>query len=120
MRDHKDNYTPFLDVLPGGATRRNPKRKNAASFSSCFHSEMPTPEDIDRAFEDRLRRMGQGGTYGDNFEIVAFTCAYSVDVMVFQANERLYFNGPRTLGQKQICCIAYHVGSSPHSLLSDF
>ena len=109
MRENRDDYTPFLDVLPGGATRRNPKRKNAATFGSSSDFDMPTPEDIDRAFEDRLRRMGQGGTYGDNFEIVAFTRAYNSDVMVFQANERLYFAAPRTADHKQTCCIAYHV-----------
>ncbi|KAL9082527.1 MAG: hypothetical protein Q9159_006353 [Coniocarpon cinnabarinum] len=108
MRENKDDYTPFLDVLPGGATRRNPKRKNAATFSSQSDLEMPTLEDIDRAFEDRLRRMGQGGTYGDNFEIVAFTRAYNKNVLVFQANERLYFGAPRTADQADTCCIAYH------------
>ena len=111
MRDHKDDFTPFLDVLPGGATRRNPKRKNAGGYAS-FTAEMPSPEEVDRAFEDRLKRMAQGGTYGDNMEIAAFTSAYEVDVMVVQSDERYYISGPRIPREKQICCIAYHVSSS--------
>ena len=108
MRKHKDDYTPFLDVLPGGATRRNPKRKNAGGYSS-FSAEIPTPEEVDRAFEERLSRMSRGGTYGDNMEIVAFTNAYLVDVIVMQTEERFYIAGPPISSEKQICCIAYHV-----------
>ena len=109
MRENKHQYTPFLDVLPGGATRRNPKRKTTKS--SSFDSAGPTPEEVDRAFEDRLRRMAQGGTYGDNMEISAFTSAYMVDVIIVQSDSSYYISGPPSECRRRICCIAYHVCS---------
>lgn len=108
MRDHKLDFTPFLDVLPGGATRRNPKRKNARGYSN-YASALPSPEEVDRAFEDRLCRMAQGGTYGDNMEIVAFTSAYMADVIVVQTDKSYFISGPRGEHLKHTCCIAYHV-----------
>ena len=51
MRDHAAYYKQFIDVNPGGGTRRNPKRKNAGAFNSPANIATPTEADPDRAPE---------------------------------------------------------------------
>ncbi|KAL9594211.1 MAG: hypothetical protein Q9219_007154 [cf. Caloplaca sp. 3 TL-2023] len=82
MRAHGDDYKHFLAVHPGGGTRRNPKRKNAGTFSTT--SRTVSAADIDAVFEGHLQRMAKGGTYGDNLEVVAFSKAFNVNVTIFQ------------------------------------
>lgn len=84
MRVHGDYYKQFIEVHPGGGTRRNPKRKNAGGFSTRFSHVSATAEEIDRTFESHLRQMARGGTYGDNMEIAAFSAAYNVDVKIYR------------------------------------
>ncbi|KAK0347734.1 hypothetical protein LTR94_001261 [Friedmanniomyces endolithicus] len=85
MRDNAAYYKQFIDVHPGGGIRRNPKRKNAGSYSSPANAAPPSEADIDRVFESHLLSMARGGTYGDNMEITAFASAYDVDLAVTRA-----------------------------------
>lgn len=112
MRDNAANFKAFIDVAPGGGVRRNPKRKNAGSFTSNADSYMPTEEDINRVFEAHLAQMAKGGTYGDNMEIVAFSEAYGVDVKIYQETNALMVSGSRNKDDgknRPIMHIAYHV-----------
>ena len=86
MRENAAYYKQFIEVHPGGGTRRNPKRKNAGGFSTRLSNFPPTAEDIDQTFENHLRKMARGGTYGDNMEIAAFSSAFHVDVKIYQRN----------------------------------
>ncbi len=109
MRENADYYKPFLDVLPGGGVRRNPKRKNAGAYSTPTTYTPATPEEIDRVFESHLESMAKGGTYGDNMEIVAFSSAYSVDVKIYQRDFAYVVSAAGGDGQRDVAHIAYHV-----------
>jgi OTU domain-containing protein 3 len=110
MREHADYYKGFLDVQPGGGTRRNPKRKNAGAYATPTSYNPPTPEEIDRAFEQHIQRMAQGGTWGDNMEIVAFAAAYNTDVRIYMADFTYMVPGQGEESSRGIAHIAYHVG----------
>ena len=109
MREHADYYKQFIDVLPGGGVRRNPKRKNAGAYSSPATYTPATPEEIERVFESHLESMARGGTYGDNMEIVAFSSAYGVDVKIYQRDFAYVVSAPGGDGHRDIAHIAYHV-----------
>ncbi|EON60813.1 hypothetical protein W97_00022 [Coniosporium apollinis CBS 100218] len=108
MRDNADYYKQFIDVLPGGGVRRNPKRKNAGAYSTPTTYTPATPEEIDRVFESHLESMAKGGTYGDNMEIVAFSSAYGVDVKIYQRDFAYVVSAAGGDGQRDVAHIAYH------------
>jgi OTU domain-containing protein 3 len=114
MRTHADYYKQFLDVKPGGGTRRNPKRKNAGAFSSPLVYTPPTPEEIDRAFESHIDRMAKGGVWGDNMEIVAFAAAYNTDVRIYLRDYSYMIPGQGEEIDRTIAHIAYHVRITRH------
>jgi hypothetical protein len=124
MRAHADYYKAFLDVQPGGGTRRNPKRKNAGAYSTPASLKPPTPEEIDRAFEQHVERMAKGGTWGDNLEIVAFAAAFNVDVRIYLSDFTYMVPGQGDEATRGIAHIAYHVredassNGNDHSLTS--
>lgn len=110
MRQHKNYFAQFVDVLPGGATRRQPKRKSAKGYSTPSDSSLPSPEDVEKAIEQHITRMAQGGTYGDNMEIVAFARAYNVNVMIWQQNHRYQVDASSDPARSNATLhIAYHV-----------
>lgn len=111
MRQHADYYKQFVDVYPGGGTRRNPKRKSTAA-SSTFES--PSQADVDRVFESHLNSMAQGGTYGDNMEITAFSRAFNVNVKIYQRDVAFMVTGGLD-SPGGVAHIAYHV--SHHATL---
>lgn len=109
MRDNGDYFKHFLEVHPGGGSRRNPKRKNAGSYATKPNTGPASAAEIDAVFEGHLNRMAQGGTYGDNMELVAFSKALHVDVTIYQrkfAYQVYAKNGPCGLPNMHI---AYHV-----------
>ena len=114
MREHKSFFSQFLDVLPGGATRRQPKRKNAGGFSTTLDAFSPTAEEVERAFENHLSRMTRGGTWGDNMELVAFTSAYDVNVMIWRREHRYQISASEPPNGKLTVHIAYHVSLFMH------
>ncbi|MBE7180583.1 MAG: hypothetical protein INR71_05110 [Terriglobus roseus] len=110
MRDNADYYKQFIDVHPGGGTRRNPKRKNAGTYSTPATFVPPTPQEIDKVFESHLKAMAQGGTYGDNIEIIAFARAFGKDVKIYQ-RDFAYMVSPdgEEASTREVLHIAYHV-----------
>ena len=108
MREHADYYKQFIDVNPGGGIRRNPKRKNAGSYSSPASFEAPSSADIDRVFENHLSCMARGGTYGDNMEIVAFSSAMGYDVKIYQRDYAFMVSGSNGETNRKVAHIAYH------------
>ena len=108
MRENAEYYKMFMECHAGGGVRRNPKRKNAGGFSS-FNASMPTPEEIDRVFESHLARMAEGGTWGDNMEIVAFSSAFEVDVKIYQRENAFMVRAAGEDVTRPVCHIAYHV-----------
>lgn len=114
MRDNAAYYKQFIDVHPGGGSRRNPKRKNAGTFSTSFNNSTPTQAEIDRKFEGHLQDMARGGTYGDNMEISAFSQAFHVDVKIYQ-RDFAYVVSTKPQGTTvPVVHIAYHVCLPPH------
>lgn len=109
MREHASYYKQFIDVHPGGGIRRNPKRKNAGAYSSPANYVPPSEADIDRVFESHLQSMARGGTYGDNMEITAFSCAYNVDVKIYQRDFAYMVTGSGDDLQRPVAHIAYHL-----------
>ncbi|KAL8653436.1 MAG: hypothetical protein Q9210_002093 [Variospora velana] len=108
MRDNGDYFKHFLEVHPGGGSRRNPKRKNAGSYATKTNTGPASAAEIDAVFEGHLNRMAKGGTYGDNMELVAFSKALYVDVTIYQrkfAYQVYAKNGPCGLPNMHI---AYH------------
>lgn len=118
MRAHSAHYKQFIEVLPGGATRRNPKRKNAGAYSTPV--SLPSEQEITRVFEEHLARMARGGVYGDNMEIMAFCSAYGYDVKIYlQEYAYMIHDLQDDTGEtRDIAHIAYHVGNP--STLKDF
>lgn len=112
MRDHAAYYKQFIDVHPGGGTRRNPKRKNAGAFNSPASIATPSEADIDKVFEGHLDVMAKGGTYGDNMEITAFSSAFGVDVKIYQRDFAYMVSGAGDYGDqadRPVAHIAYHM-----------
>lgn len=112
MRANKDDYTPFIGLFPGGATRRNPKRKTAGSLGNKYSSSTVTTEQVDAAFEQRMVEMAQGGTWGDNHEIVAFSKLYEVDINIWSEAISSWFRvtAPNSKGQnKPTLYVVHHV-----------
>lgn len=109
MRENAAHYKAFMDVNPGGGQRRNPKRKNAGTYASQSSGSGPTQSEIDRVFDAHLKNMAQGGTYGDNMEIVAFAKAFKVDVKVYQHDFAYVLPAPDDGTEHQMAHIAYHV-----------
>jgi OTU domain-containing protein 3 len=118
MRDHAAYYKQFIDVQPGGGTRRNPKRKNAGAYSSPTNFTPPTAEEIDRVFESHMGAMAKGGTYGDNMEITAFTAAFGIDVKIYQQDFAYMISAPEELPKNGVAYIAYHVRGYKASCLT--
>ncbi|KAL8780818.1 MAG: hypothetical protein Q9213_006291 [Squamulea squamosa] len=108
MRANGDYYKSFVEVHPGGGTRRNPKRKNAGAFASKFNNQAASPAELDAAFEGHLSRMAKGGTYGDNMEVVAFSKAYNVDLIIYKREHALCVKVDETSAAPRILHIAYH------------
>jgi hypothetical protein len=109
MRENAAYYKQFIEVHPGGGSRRNPKRKNAGGFSSLFTNAQPTSAEIDRTFEGHLKEMARGGTYGDNMEIVAFSTAFHVDVKIYQRDFAFVVSTKANGAVVPVAHIAYHV-----------
>lgn len=117
MREHATYYKQFIDVHPGGGVRRNPKRKNAGSFSTPFTCVGPTAAEIERVFESHLQQMARGGTYGDNMEISAFSSKFEVGVKIYQKGFA-YLVSTNVVGpEAKTVHIAYHVS---HAARGDF
>ncbi|KAK4695917.1 OTU domain-containing protein 3, partial [Lecanoromycetidae sp. Uapishka_2] len=83
MTANSEHFKSFLAVHPGGGQRRNPKRKNAGAFSAQSNAAAPTADDVEATFQRYLKTMAQGGSYGDNMEIVAFASSFCVNVWIF-------------------------------------
>lgn len=109
MREHAEYFKQFLDVYPGGGTRRNPKRKTTGAYSSPLHLARPSQEDVDRVFEQHLRTMAQGGTWGDNMEIQAFSSAFGIDVKIYQRDFAFMIQSSQNGESRPVAHIAYHV-----------
>lgn len=107
MRENPTDFIPFITVDQG--QRRNPKRKNAGAYSSQYSLDIPTEEQVNRAWEDHLKRMAQNGTYGDNLEIRAFGQAYNMDVKIFRFEKILYQRAAEDGVVRPIAYIALHV-----------
>ncbi|KAL8771608.1 MAG: hypothetical protein Q9209_003051 [Squamulea sp. 1 TL-2023] len=108
MRANGDYYKSFVEVHAGGGTRRNPKRKNAGAFASKFNNQAASPAELDAAFEGHLSRMAKGGTYGDNMEVVAFSKAYNVDLIIYKREHALCVKVDEMSAAPKILHIAYH------------
>ena len=92
MMEHPDEFKQFVAVTDGGGLRRNPKRKTAGSLQSRPDTmARPTEEQMAKAFEQRVKMMAQGGAYGDNLEIVAFSQAFNVDINVYSEEARVWY-----------------------------
>ncbi|KAL8918140.1 MAG: hypothetical protein Q9172_005543 [Xanthocarpia lactea] len=108
MRANGDYYKSFVEVHPGGGTRRNPKRKNAGAFATKFNYHAASPAELDAAFEGHLSRMAKGGTYGDNMEVVAFSKAFNVDIIIYKDEHALCVKVDETSAAPKMLHIAYH------------
>ncbi|KAL8733407.1 MAG: hypothetical protein Q9181_003592 [Wetmoreana brouardii] len=108
MRADGEYYKHFIEVHPGGGIRRNPKRKNAGAFATKDMSDAATAAEKDAVFEGHLGRMAKGGTYGDNMEVVAFSKAFNVDVIIYMRQHAYYIKDDEHGGGSKILHIAYH------------
>lgn len=102
----------FLEVYPGGGTRRNPKRKTAGASSLAG----PSAADTRRVFQEHVARMARGGVWGDNMEIQAFTAAFDWSVKIYQFDMAYVIPAPSGEDEGRTAHIAYHVGlASQHT-----
>ena len=119
MREQADYYKQFIEVHPGGGARRNPKRKNAGSFSTPFNAAGPTAAEIERVFQGHLQQMAQGGTYGDNMEISAFSSKFGVAVKIYQRDFAYVVSAVPDGTEDKVVHIAYHVSCAVNMLRND-
>ena len=110
MRDHPEDFKPFINVEVGGGSRRNPKRKNVAAATVTLVYTPPTQEQVDAAWEAHLDRMSRNGTYGDHIEIRAFTKAFGVDVKIYNRSNSYYIKAEEN-GTRPVIHIAHHVST---------
>ena len=110
MRANKEDYIPFIDL----GHRRNPKRKAAGRARSedpeLSVETLAHQQDI--AFEKRMKDMAQGGVWGDNHELVAFSRAFVVDILIWSVAISTWFHiaAPDTAGpSKPSLYIVHHV-----------
>lgn len=112
MTKNAEQFKSFIVVHPGGGQRRNPKRNNAGSFSAPLNAAAPTADDVEATFQRYLKTMAQGGSYGDNMEIVAFASAFRVNVWIFgeQHGEFYTVAPPKDVGEAtRTLYIVHHV-----------
>jgi len=109
MREHPDNFKNYITVEVGGGHRRNPKRKTTGAFNGPLTFTAATDEEIMRAYEAHLDRMAQGGTYGDNLEIIAFAQAFNTDIKIYKAEYAYYVRATDDGAERTVAHIAYHV-----------
>ncbi|MCJ1465041.1 hypothetical protein MMC07_003656 [Pseudocyphellaria aurata] len=109
MRENAAFYKQFIEVHPGGGVRRNPKRKNAGSFSTPHNTAPPTADEINRVFENHLQHMARGGTYGDHLEVTAFSEAFNVDVKIYQRDHAYVISTKPEGAVVPVVHIAHHV-----------
>ncbi|KAG0652685.1 OTU domain-containing 3 [Hyphodiscus hymeniophilus] len=102
MTEHPSEFQPFVPV---DGERRNPKRKVTRSTSN---TEAATGEQTVRAWEDYLKNMRKGGTWGGQVEIIAFMKAYDMDVQVFEADKILYLRARDDKIARPVVYVAYH------------
>jgi OTU-like cysteine protease len=103
MKEHADQYKPFLAAI--GSGNRKPKRKNAGALQTA-----PTPGEINAQFRRHLDDMARGGTYGDNMEVQAFANAFGVDVKIWHHNGQAWLLQSLANTQNaRMVHIAYHV-----------
>ena len=118
MVAHPEDFKDFIAVNNGQGGRRNPKRKTAGSMQSQV-PKAPTQAQINKTFMASMKRMAQGGTYGDNAEIVAFTRAYDVSVKVYEESSGRFISFPEDVPEnsgRPTAYIVHHV--SPPTLCS--
>jgi OTU domain-containing protein 3 len=118
MTANSDHFKSFIVVHPGGGQRRNPKRKNAGSFSASLNAAAPTEVEVEATFQRYLKIMAQGGSYGDNMEIVAFASTFRVSVWIFgeQHGEFYTVATPNNAGEgARTVYIVHHVSTSLYS-----
>ena len=115
MTANSDHFKSFIIVHPGGGIRRNPKRKNAGSFSTPLNAPAPTEGEIEATFQRYLKTMAQGGSYGDNLEIVAFASAFQVNVWIFAEQHGEFYTvaPPKSAGEvTRTVYIVHHVSDT--------
>lgn len=94
MRANAEHFKSFIVVHPGGGTRRSnriPKRKNSGALAKSLGTKGPTSQEVELTFQQYLKTMAQGGAYGDNLEIVAFSNVYKVDVCIYSEQMSGFF-----------------------------
>jgi len=115
MQHHREFFKSFITVHPGGGFRRNPKRKNVASYSLPTVNIAPTEEERDRAFDEHIMRMARGGSWGDNAEIVAFAQAFATNVRIFKENFAYIISADgQEVNDLPFAYIAHHVRTLTH------
>lgn len=109
LRQHPENFMSFIEVRPP-RPRRGAKALSDAEFSAHTSAE------VERAYKERLARMGKSGTYGDNLEIQAFVNEYDTCVRIFQRDLSYLIRptGDRAQGafdqtDRPVLYIAHHV-----------
>jgi hypothetical protein len=113
MQEHASYFKPFISVTP---VRRAPRRRVAASSKADLetHSE----SEIDKAYEARLQRMKNSGTFGDNLEIQAFAREFGITVKIYQPSMCIAVTKDNRSGNahkdgEREIYIAYHDVCSP-------
>ena len=110
MRENPDDFKYFVSTYSDGGVRRNPKRKAVKPHAPDNDFLGLTPEQIDKNYEAHLKRMSEGGTWGDHIEVQAFAAAYAVDVKIYTKDVAYLLAGRTGDGTEQSTChIAYHV-----------
>ena len=119
MRQHPEEFKAFVTANPGGGIRRNPKRKNAGTLRDSFDPTPPSEADINTAFTLSLDSMAQGGTYGDNAELIAFSQKFNVDIRIWSTAIGTFLNiDSKVVGKNEVptLYIVHHVSLAVHFL----
>ncbi|KAF4555570.1 OTU-like cysteine protease-like protein 2 [Elsinoe fawcettii] len=106
IRNHPDDFKPFLDVKVGGGQRRVPKRK--VTLASAIPAS-PTKEDVEKAFQEYLVEMAKGGIWGGNLELQAYASATNTDIHIYQREYKYVIPPKYPTGETRTAAhIAYH------------
>ncbi len=112
MAANPDKFKNFVDVHSVGGTRRISKRKIPGAISK-FDNTKPTKEERDKAFERYLKLKFEGGSYGDNAEIIAFAWRFNVNIKAFSQAFNYFMSFPAEKipdSDHPFLYIVHHVG----------
>ena len=114
MREHREEFKPFLDVSARGASelRRAPRRAGR-NLSSVFSSGVATAQEIVASMDAHILRISKDREWADQPELLAAAGAFGINIGIYkEAQSEQEFEGTVVFGSggagAPLCRLAFH------------